>query len=196
MRLKIASDCLQMRSADRFHLYLHLPDARIHIVKQLLSGSPQILLQLIVQKFPYVQRGADSTHPKPQIIHRCKLIFSVHLLHNILENGCPIQLHAAKIKIIPQRAILPVNNRGRLHISVLVHKTIGINHRRTRIPGHGNHPFQAEIHPPQLSLSGVQQQIFRITRASYLTKTFRRSTGAYIKSLYHFHNSANLNKKY
>ena len=143
----------------RFHLHLHSPVLRIHIVKQFLARLAQIRLHIVIQILRYMHRRRYPTQPQTQVIEARVLIVFIHLSCHLLQSRNTHQYSTTEIKIIPQRTYLPVDNRCRLRI-----KMITVHHHRLCILTHLHHPLQTEQHP--LHLFAQQNQTPFATRLS------------------------------
>ena len=145
-RFQISPYTLQMLSTHFFHLDLHFPVLRVHIVKLLLPGLSRISFDFSIKELVDMH---DILHPQTQVIQGGPAVIFLHCIYGAAQRRCPEDKHTSKIKIIPESAFLAIYQRmpfADLCPLVISADTVmvGIEHIRPRIIGDSKNPVQGE----------------------------------------------------
>ena len=153
--LQPAAHGLQMLRAGLFHLDLHRPVAGVHIVEQLLSRLAGVQFHFVIEIFVDMHEIPLLRKLEPEVIQAGEFIIGLHPRCGLPERGAADEHHPAEIEVVAERTFLPVYDGSLGSDSVRRGEMVRIDHRRTRVLRHLEHPFETMVHPLERGRPGI-----------------------------------------
>ena len=140
-----------------FHLNLHGPVSRIHVIELLFARFSVVGLDLRIQVFIDMD---NVLHPEPEVIEGSELIIGLHCPDSPSERAALEHKHASEVEVIPQGSLLASYERMFLPLAVDHLVMIGIQHVCTCILCYAKNTVQREHTHLQGHVLGIYEHVF------------------------------------